>query len=78
MEGGSEDVREVKFGIYRTPEAFLKEALRMRQPFDEPSTSDMWARNREIPGAGSFQKGGGFNIRGTGLLLYANIIAFIC
>ena len=41
VEGGSEDVREVKFGIYRTPEAFLKEALRMSHAFDEPSTSDM-------------------------------------
>ena len=33
-EGGEEGVREVKFGIFR-------EALKMRHPFDEPSTSDM-------------------------------------
>ncbi|CAE7818168.1 unnamed protein product, partial [Symbiodinium necroappetens] len=40
-EGGEEGVREVKFGIFRTPDAFLREALKMRHPFDEPSTSDM-------------------------------------
>ena len=40
-EGGSESVREVKFGIYRTPEAFVQEALKVRHPFDDPSTSDM-------------------------------------
>ena len=40
-EGGEEGVREVKFGIFRTPDFFLREALKMRHPFDEPSTSDM-------------------------------------
>ncbi|CAE7852673.1 unnamed protein product, partial [Symbiodinium necroappetens] len=40
-EGGEEGVREVKFGIFRTPDSFLREALKMRHPFDEPSTSDM-------------------------------------
>ena len=40
-EGGENSVREVKFGIFRTPDSFLREALKMRHPFDEPSTSDM-------------------------------------
>ncbi|CAE7304283.1 unnamed protein product [Symbiodinium sp. CCMP2592] len=39
--GGSEGVREVKFGIYRTPEAFLAEASKTRHPFDVPSNFDM-------------------------------------
>ena len=33
VEGGSESGREVKFGIYRTPEAFVQKALKMRHPF---------------------------------------------
>ncbi|CAE7029855.1 unnamed protein product [Symbiodinium sp. CCMP2592] len=40
-DGGSEGVREVKFGIYRTPEAFLAEASKTRHPFDVPSNFDM-------------------------------------
>ena len=33
----------------------------------------LWARNREIPGAGSFYIRGGFNIRGQGLYTYIYI-----
>ena len=33
-------VREVTYGIFRTPDEFVKEAMKVRHPFDAPSALD--------------------------------------
>ena len=40
-EEGGKVVREVVFGIYRTPDAFVNEALKCTHPFDKPGALDM-------------------------------------